>query len=231
MNNDKNHNVVHPADAPQVGNVQDRVSAEDVRRWASIAGIKLSGSDEVVMKLAEFAIFARAALSSPAKVGGDEREADIDAHVIDRFATILAEISLNLKGAEQPLHRHSYHDLPKLVAELKLEVELHRANEARAALSADGGAADDLYYVQDTRSFVGNCPMWWGKDFRGYVTRMDEAGRYTRAEAERICKRDTDKMWPCHMIDPLRRPTIDFQHLPTEEARCAAIAASTAKGE
>ncbi|WP_087688072.1 hypothetical protein [Pandoraea sp. PE-S2R-1] len=103
---------------------------------------------------------------------------------------------------------------------------------ARAAVSADGGEEErDLYYVQDTRSFIGNCPMWWGEDFRGYVTRMDEAGKYTREEAERICKRETDKMWPCHMIDPLRRPTIDFQHLPTEDERVAAIAANQAKGD
>ena len=48
--------------------VTDRVTADDVRRWAQIVGIKLAGSDEVVMKLAEFAIFARAALTPPAKV-------------------------------------------------------------------------------------------------------------------------------------------------------------------
>ncbi|WP_150625956.1 hypothetical protein [Pandoraea captiosa] len=95
------------------------------------------------------------------------------------------------------------------------------------ANAEDGGA--NLYYVQDTRSFVGNCPTWWGKDFRGYVTRIDEAGKYTHEEAERICKRDTDKMWPCSMIDPLRRPTIDFQHLPPDDERIAAIAAIAAK--
>ena len=100
---------------------------------------------------------------------------------------------------------------------------------AAHANAEDGGA--NLYYIQDTRSFVGNCPTWWGKDFRGYVTRMDEAGKYTREEAERICKRDTDKMWPCSMIDPLRRPTVDFQHLPTEAERVDAIAANQAEGE
>lgn len=47
--------------------------------------------------------------------------------VIDSLAKVLAEIAVALKGEELPLHRHGYHDLPELVAVLKLENELRKA--------------------------------------------------------------------------------------------------------
>jgi hypothetical protein len=74
--------------------------------------------------------------------------------------------------------------------------------------------AEEQYFLQDSRSFVGNCPMWWAKNGNGYTTRIDEAQRYTKQEAlaQHAC-RDTDKPWLCSDIEALARPTIDMQDL------------------
>ena len=39
----------------------------------------------------------------------------------DKLATLLRRVALALKGKPEPLSRHSFHDLPELVAALKLE--------------------------------------------------------------------------------------------------------------
>ncbi len=49
-----------------------------------------------------------------------KREADDDNDLIDRLSKLLAETSIALKGPESPLHRHSYHDVPKVAAEIAL---------------------------------------------------------------------------------------------------------------
>jgi hypothetical protein len=79
---------------------------------------------------------------------------------------------------------------------------------------AAAGVAPDLYFIQDTRTYVGNCPMWWGPNNRGYTTDITQAGRYTleRAIAQHRC-RPTDKPWKCADIEALVRHTIDMQDL------------------
>lgn len=105
--------------------------------------------------------------------------------------------------------------------------------EANAALAAHGQAAADtgipaspaepMFYLQDRRQYVGNCPLWWAIGGAGYTTRIDQAQRYTRAEAyDQNRTRDTDVPWPCDQIDALVRPTIDYQdlrRLPREEVQ------------
>ena len=95
-----------------------------------------------------------------------------------------------------------------------------------------GSEAQPMFYIQDTRGFVGNCPMWWGPDGRGYVTRLDEAGRYTEEEAIQQNKaRDTDIPWPCDEIDKLARPTVDFQHMRPRSERLAELVAQAGDAE
>lgn len=84
---------------------------------------------------------------------------------------------------------------------------------------------EPMFYIQDTRQFVGNCPVWWGPNGRGYVTRLDEAGRYTEQEAIKQNRtRDTDIPWPCAEIDAIARPTVDFQHMRPRAERLAELA-------
>lgn len=75
-------------------------------------------------------------------------------------------------------------------------------------------ATEPMYYLQDTRQFVGNCPMWWCPDGNGYTTRIDLAAKFTRDEAERQHRsRETDVPWPCEQIDAITRPTVDQQEM------------------
>lgn len=93
---------------------------------------------------------------------------------------------------------------------------------AAPALGADLGPG--MFYIQDTRQFVGNCPVWWGPNGSGYVTRLDEAGRYTKQEAIKQNRtRDTDVPWPCAEIDAIARHTVDLQHMRPRVERLAEL--------
>ena len=75
-------------------------------------------------------------------------------------------------------------------------------------------AKDDLYFLQDSRSYVGNCPLWWAKGGNGYTTRINLAHRYTKEQAfAQHKRRKTDIPWPCSMVEPLQNMTIDVQDL------------------
>ena len=85
-------------------------------------------------------------------------------------------------------------------------------------------AQEPMFYIQDTRQFVGNCPVWWAPNGAGYVTRLDEAGRYTEQEAVKQNRtRDTDVPWPCAEIDAIARHTVDFQHMRPRAERLAEL--------
>lgn len=85
-------------------------------------------------------------------------------------------------------------------------------------------AQPNLFYIQDTRQVVGNCPVWWGPNGGGYVTRLDEAGRYTEQEAvSQNRTRETDIPWACAEIDALARKTVDCQHMRPRAERLAEL--------
>lgn len=71
---------------------------------------------------------------------------------------------------------------------------------------------EEMYFIQDTRTMVGNCMLFWAKESKGYTTNIDEAGLYTLEEA--ISKRNTDRPWPASLIRKLAKPRVDFQDLP-----------------
>ncbi len=87
-------------------------------------------------------------------------------------------------------------------------------------------AGEPLYYLQDTRSYVGNCPLWWAQDGNGYTSDLRKAHRYTFQEAMgKHLSRETDLPWACSEIDPLQRPTIDVQDMHKLRSNAAQIAA------
>lgn len=59
-------------------------------------------------------------------------------------------------------------------------------------------ANEQLYYVMDTRSLVGNCALWWAPNGGGYVCDLRKAGKYTR---EGNSWRPTDKLVPCELAE------------------------------
>lgn len=73
------------------------------------------------------------------------------------------------------------------------------------------------YYIQDTRTFHGNAVVWWGIDGKGYTSQLEKAGKYTKADADNICKnRLTDVAWPCDYIDndvKAKYTIVDMQYL------------------
>jgi hypothetical protein len=70
---------------------------------------------------------------------------------------------------------------------------------------------EELYYVQDSRSYVGNSVLWWRPDGQGYTTHIDKAGKYTAAEVKGM--RSTDVPWPVKEVDKVWSHHVDAQHL------------------
>lgn len=69
-----------------------------------------------------------------------------------------------------------------------------------------GNPIDDAadYYVQDTRSVVGNCGSWWKPNGAGYCCCIDEAGIYKGKYVRSL--RDTDVPWPvAHVLQHVVR--------------------------
>jgi hypothetical protein len=71
-----------------------------------------------------------------------------------------------------------------------------------------------LYYIKN--GYVGNAVLWWGKDGRGYTTEIENAGKYTKEETDKIIERPEDIAWECEYVDTntaARKTIIDGQYL------------------
>jgi hypothetical protein len=78
---------------------------------------------------------------------------------------------------------------------------------------------EQLFYLQDSRSFVGNDVLWWRKGGNGYTTDLREAETYTNDEAQSMhFARTSDIPWPKDYIDAKTRPAVDFQYIKRAEA-------------
>ncbi len=78
---------------------------------------------------------------------------------------------------------------------------------------------DELYYLQDSRTYVGNDVLWWGEGGCGYTTDLRKAEVYTKERAVRLHNmRETDIPWPKDYIDSRTRPAVDMQYINIKEA-------------
>ena len=78
---------------------------------------------------------------------------------------------------------------------------------------------EDLFYLQDSRSYVGNDVLWWRHGGSGYTTNLLEAGTYTKDKAQaQHNSRETDIPWPKKYIDEKTRPAVDMQYIDRKEA-------------
>lgn len=83
----------------------------------------------------------------------------------------------------------------------------------------------ELFYLQDSRSYVGNDVMWWALGGNGYTTDLRQAQVYTKEDAQAMHNaRESDIPWPKDYIDSKTRPAVDFQYL----SRVAVLAAGIA---
>jgi len=78
---------------------------------------------------------------------------------------------------------------------------------------------NNLFYLQDSRAYVGNDVLWWAIDGKGYTTDLRKAHVYTKDEAVKQHEsRITDIPWPKEYIDEKTRPAVDMQYIKREEA-------------
>jgi hypothetical protein len=68
-----------------------------------------------------------AAHDAGAKILSAEQVAHEDAALINRLSTLLASVAVAIKGPEEPLTRHSFHDLPKVAEVMAMQLYLYRA--------------------------------------------------------------------------------------------------------
>lgn len=72
----------------------------------------------------------------------------------------------------------------------------------------------DEYYLQDSRSYVGNDMLFWAKNGHGYTTDLHQAHVYSKEDAVRQhLSRETDIPWPKAYIDARWRPAVDMQYV------------------
>ncbi|TEA78683.1 hypothetical protein ERE07_09825 [Allopusillimonas ginsengisoli] len=77
----------------------------------------------------------------------------------------------------------------------------------------------DLFFLQDSRSYVGNDMLFWAKDGNGYTTDLRKAEIYTREQAQaQHNSRPTDIPWPKQYIDARTRPACDMQYVNRDDA-------------
>lgn len=76
-----------------------------------------------------------------------------------------------------------------------------------------------LFYLQDSRSYIGNDVVWWAKDGNGYTTDLSKAHVYEKDDAVRMHEsRTTDIPWPKSYIETRTRPAVDIQYIKRDEA-------------
>lgn len=76
----------------------------------------------------------------------------------------------------------------------------------------------DEFYLQDSRSYVGNDILFW-REGGGYTTDVSKAEVFTKEAALRQNRsRDTDIPWPKNYIDNKTRPAVDMQYTDIKEA-------------
>ena len=72
---------------------------------------------------------------------------------------------------------------------------------------------EQLYYVQDQRSSVGNSMLWWKKDNCGYVCDIRKARKFTKVEIDKMLsiKDGSKRAWPVKYIDIRVQHHVDMQ--------------------
>ncbi|UGA37623.1 hypothetical protein JOS77_27235 [Chromobacterium haemolyticum] len=79
------------------------------------------------------------------------------------------------------------------------------------------------FYLQDSRSLIGDNLQFWGIGGSGYYTDLAKLQIYTRDEALALHRmRETDIPWPTAYIDAKAHIGVDIQHVDLDDAACCA---------
>ena len=73
--------------------------------------------------------------------------------------------------------------------------------------------SDELFYIQDSRSYCGNSVMWWRVDGHGYTSNLAEAWKVYDSVLQNPANRMMDEP---QGIDPLFRERTDRQEASTK---------------
>jgi len=79
-------------------------------------------------------------------------------------------------------------------------------------------AHNEFFYIQDTRTYVGNSVLWWGINGKGYTTDILSAHKYKKEEILKNFDewRETDKFWIADHVNKHIKSHIDMQYLDLE---------------
>lgn len=72
---------------------------------------------------------------------------------------------------------------------------------------------DKLFYVQDSRQYVGNAVVWWELNGNGYTTDISKAQIYTYEQIQKFQLRETDIIWESTHVENAIRIYVDMQGL------------------
>lgn len=78
---------------------------------------------------------------------------------------------------------------------------------------------ETFYYIQNKdQGFLGNAPVWWANERRGYTAYLNNAHRFSYEEAKNICtiNPNKNKAWPCEYIESKIMQVVDDQHIESE---------------
>lgn len=74
--------------------------------------------------------------------------------------------------------------------------------------------SSNMFYLQDSRSYVGNSPLWWAKGSGGYTCDIDKAELFTEKEAMKLFEdRSTDIPWKKEDVENAVKRLVDAQYL------------------
>ncbi len=146
----------------------------------------------------------------------DDITAIIEAHFAAHGADLI--------GMEYDMRATAAADFLGAIAHHDGEIDIEASLKVKPVPPSNEG----MFYLQDARSFVGNCVVWWAKGGKGYTTRLSEANLYTKVHAEgQHQMRETDVPWLCSMVDPLAAATVDMQYLYKARAALESAKASS----
>jgi hypothetical protein len=102
-------------------------------------------------------------------------------------------------------------DLRAWPVDYLLARDSHHVDFRTVSLEAAGEGAEGAYFLQDTRSLVGNSMSFWALG-GGYTCDFTRAERFTRQKAFRQhASRATDQPWPAAYIEGHDAHHVDFQ--------------------
>lgn len=70
---------------------------------------------------------------------------------------------------------------------------------------------DGIYYVQDKRTIVGNCILFWCPAGAGYTCELDNAGTYLGSDVRNM--RKTDIPWPYEAVQAAKQVHVRLDRL------------------